>query len=137
MISFIAYTHTTHTSLYQMRIGSSIVGPQNVVRDNVNRKLPKVGRSGHGRMGTLWLRGAEGLICLKLYTDKKHKYQFLPALPEFSPLFCPNLGGQLPPCPLARTPMGLGVLFVSNNFDLTILIRVESNLNHNTTSAYD
>ena len=26
---------------------------------------------------------------------------FLLALPEFSPLFCPNLGGQLPPCPPA------------------------------------
>ena len=27
------------------------------------------------------------------------------ALPRSSPLFCPNLGGQLPPCPLPRTPM--------------------------------
>ena len=47
----------------------------------------------HGRMGTLRLRGAEGLICPKLYT-----YFFLLALPRFSSLFCPNLGGQLPPC---------------------------------------
>ena len=26
------------------------------------------GGGGHGRMGTLWLRGAEGLICPKFYT---------------------------------------------------------------------
>ena len=55
----------------------------------------------HGRVGTLWVRGAERLICPKLYT----RCLFLLALPEFSPLFCPNLGGQLPPFPLPRTPM--------------------------------
>ena len=37
-----------------------------------------------------------------------HIIFFLLALPRFSPLFCPNLGGQLPPppVPLPRTPMG-------------------------------
>ena len=35
-----------------------------------------------------------------------HIIFFLLALPRFSPLFCPNLGGQLPgPAPLPRTPM--------------------------------
>ena len=36
-------------------------------------------------------------------------------LPEFSPLFCPNMGGQLPPppAPLTRTPMDLYVRMFS------------------------
>ena len=36
-----------------------------------------------------------------------HIIFFLLALPKFPPLFCPNLGGQLPPhpTPLPRTPM--------------------------------
>ena len=38
-----------------------------------------------------------------------HIIFFLLALPRLSPLFCPNLGGQLPPppCPLPRTPMAV------------------------------
>ena len=40
-----------------------------------------------------------------------HMIFFLLALPRFSPLFCPNLGGQLPPppCPLPRTPMSTSI----------------------------
>ena len=50
--------------------------------------------------GWLWglFKGAEGLICPKIV-------HILLALPELSPLFCPNLGGQLPPAPLMHTPM--------------------------------
>ena len=29
----------------------------------------------HRRMGTLWLGGAEGLICPKFYTDKRRGYR--------------------------------------------------------------
>ena len=36
-----------------------------------------------------------------------HMIFFLLALPKFSPLFCPNLGGQLPPpCPPASYAYG-------------------------------
>ena len=35
-----------------------------------------------------------------------HTIFFLIALPELSPLFCPNLGGQLPPC-LVRLWVGV------------------------------
>ena len=42
-------------------------------------------------MGTLWLRGDRGV-------DLPEILHIL-ALPEFSSLFCPNLGGKLPPCP--------------------------------------
>ena len=37
-----------------------------------------------------------------------HTILFLIALPEFSPLFCPNLGGQLPPLPPASYAYGWG-----------------------------
>ena len=47
----------------------------------------------HGRMGTLRLRGAVDL------PEILHMIFFLLALPRFSPLFCSNLGGQLPPPP--------------------------------------
>ena len=30
----------------------------------------------HRRMGTLWLGGAEGLICPKFYTDKNRSTKF-------------------------------------------------------------
>ena len=58
-------------------------------------------RTEHGRMGTIWLRGGGGRgvdLAEILHTI------FL----DFSPLFSPNLGGQLPPPPrpLPRTPMG-------------------------------
>ena len=53
----------------------------------------------HGRIGTLWLRGGRGVDLPEIL----HMIFFF--------LFCPNLGGQLPPppppapAPLPRTPM--------------------------------
>ena len=44
----------------------------------------------HGRMGTLRLRGACRGVDL---AEILHMIFFLLALPRFSPLFCPNLGG--------------------------------------------
>ena len=53
-----------------------------------------------GRMGTLWLRGEEGLICPKFYT-------FFLLCPNFSHCFARIWEGSSPPppCALTRTPM--------------------------------
>ena len=54
-------------------------------------------------MGTLRLRGAEGLICPKFYT----KFFFLLLCPDF-PHCLPEFGRAVaPPAPLPRTPMNV------------------------------
>ena len=58
--------------------------------------------------GDSLVKGGRGVLIARNFT---HDF-FLLALPEFSPLFCPSLGGQLPPPPapppLPRTPMPIG-----------------------------
>ena len=55
----------------------------------------------HGRMGTLWLRGAEGLIWPKFYT----RFFFFLLCPNF-PHCLPEIGRAVPPPrPLSRTPI--------------------------------
>ena len=56
---------------------------------------------------TTWAYG-DSLVKGGILPEVLHIIFFLLALPRFSSLFFPNLGGQLPPCPpapLPRTPM--------------------------------
>ena len=58
----------------------------------------------HRRMGTLRLRGAEGLICPKFYTS----FFFFLLCPDFPHCFARIWEGSCPPpppAPLPRTPM--------------------------------
>ena len=56
--------------------------------------------------GDSLVKGGRGVDLVEIL----HTIFFLLALPEFPPLFCPNLGGQLPPpAPLPRTPMVMGL----------------------------
>ena len=68
---------------------------------NLFMSLREILRDMHGHMGTLWLRGAEGLICPKFYTQFFFFFSsrtFATGLPKFG-------RAVAPPAPLPRTPM--------------------------------
>ena len=67
----------------------------------LNQPPPSLGAWAYGDSS---VKGGRGVDLAEIL----HMIFFLLALPRFSPLFCPNLGGQLPlppPRPLPRTPM--------------------------------